>query len=281
MIDLSIVIVNYNTRQLLLDCIGSIQQHAGSLSIEVIVVDNASADGSTDAVRAQYPAAKLLANTTNRYFSAANNQGIAAAAGRYVLILNPDTVIRGETLRQLVAYMEQHERVGAATTTMYFPDNTLQCNGSQNVRFAYLIVHYTFIGRLLRKRARRLDTELWYPDWDRSSEREVGVLPGSAIIASRDLWRAVGGFHESMQMYFSDDYFSISVRKRGKSTVFVPTDGITHYENASTRQVSRRAMTLYFRDLLAYTSLVFGRLSQIALAILLIPTWIVQWLKSK
>ncbi|MHB8628247.1 MAG: glycosyltransferase family 2 protein [Aggregatilineales bacterium] len=281
MIDLSIVIVNYNTRQLLLDSIASIRQHSANLSIEVIIVDNASTDDSPDAVRAQFPDVKLLANHANQYFSAANNQGIAAAQGRYVLALNPDTLIRGNALRQLVDYMERHETVGAATTTMFFPANTLQRNGSQNVTFEYLVFHYTVIGKLLKSRAQALNTRLWYPEWDRTSEREVGVLPGSAIIAKRAVWLSAGGFHEAMRMYFSDDYLSICIRRHGKKTVFVPTDGITHYENASTRQVSRRALNLYFRDLLAYTRLVFGRPAQIALAILLLPTWLAQWIKSK
>jgi GT2 family glycosyltransferase len=281
LIDLSIVIVNYNTRQLLLDCIASIRPHSGNLSIELIVVDNASTDNSPATVRAEFPDVKLLANPANKYFSAANNQGIVAARGRYVLVLNPDTLIRGNALGQLVDFMEHHETVGAATTTMFFPDNTLQRNGSQNVTLQYLVLHYTLIGKFLRSRAQALDTGLWYANWDRTSEREVGVLPGSAIIAERDLWLSVGGFHESMRMYFSDDYLSICVRRHGKKTVFVPTDGITHYENASTRQVSRRALNLYFRDLLAYTRLVFGRPAQMLLATLLVPTWLAQWVKSK
>jgi GT2 family glycosyltransferase len=280
-VDLSIVIVNYNTRQLLLDCVASIREHTGTLAVQVLVIDNASTDGSADAIRAQYPNVKLLANRANHYFSAANNQGMAAALGRYVLALNPDTLIRGDTLSQLVAYMDRHTHVGAATTTMYFPDQTLQRNGSQNVSFEYLMFHYTFIGKLLKRRDRAVDARLWYADWDRSSEREVGVLPGSAIIAARDIWLSIGGFHESMRMYFSDDYFSIRVRQCGKQTRFVPSDGITHYENASTRQVSRRALNLYFHDLLAYTRLVFGRPAQFALATLLLPTWLIQWLKSK
>lgn len=284
MIDLTIVIVNYNTQRLLLECIASIQAHTGNgsdLSVEVIVVDNASTDGSADAVRAQCPDVKLIANRANHYFSAANNQGIAAAQGRYVLVLNPDTLIRGQTLSQLTAYMDQHERVGAATTTMYFPDNQLQRNGSLNVSFEYLTLHYTLIGKLWKRRTQALDAQIWYAGWDRTSEREVGVLPGSAIIAARGTWLANGGFHDSMRMYFSDDYFSLCVRQCGKRTVFVPSDGITHYENASTRQVSRRALTLYFQDLLAYTRLVFGRPAQIVLSVLLLPTWAVQWLRAK
>lgn len=280
-IELSIVVVNYNTRMLILDCIASILQHAQGLSIEIIIIDNASTDGSADAIRQHYPEVRLIANEKNVYFSAANNQGIKAAQGKYVLVLNPDTIIQGNTLGQLVEYMIKHDTVGAATTTMFFPDGKIQRNGSRNVTFGYLIYQYTFIGKLLRTRTQMLNNWLWYDTWDRKSEQEVGVLPGSVIIAERKLWLNLNGFREEMLLYFSDDYFSISTRQLGKKTMYVPTDGIIHYENASTKQSSRRALNIYFRDLLAYIYLVFGRSAQIIYFILLIPTWTVQFLKAK
>ncbi len=278
---LSIVIVTYNTRQLALDCVRSIFETAHDLLLEVFIVDNASRDGTADALREAFPTVNIIANSDNRYFSAANNQGIRAAAGRYVLALNPDTLVRGDSLRQLVQYMQAHPAAGAATTTMCFPDGTLQRNGSRNVTLRYLTYEYTFVGKLFATRKRALNTALWYSDWDRMSEREVGVLPGSCIIAERDTWLRAGGFDEAMPMYFSDDYFSLQVRKTGKQTVYVPTDGILHYENASTKQVSRRAMWFYFRDLLGYTRRVFGRPAQMLLALLLIPTVVVQYLRAK
>jgi hypothetical protein len=109
----------------------------------------------------------------------------------------------------------------------------------------------------------------------------VEVLPGSCILARRELWRDIGGFDESMPMYFSDDYFSWQVQRRGLRTVFLLSDGIVHYEGQSARQVSQRALRLYMHDLLAYTRLRFGRIAQIALALLLIPTVIVQTLRAR
>src|SRR5947209_20470157 len=104
--DLSIVIVNYNTRQLLLDCLESIYRTNQGISLECIVVDNVSSDGSVEAVRQRFPQAQIIANEKNTYFSAGNNQGIERARGRYVLALNPDTAIKGATLGQLVRQMD-------------------------------------------------------------------------------------------------------------------------------------------------------------------------------
>lgn len=279
--DLSVVIVSYNTRQLLLNCLASIQVSTRAFPIECIVVDNVSKDGSAVAVREQFPQVKLIENVENNYFSAANNQGLAAACGRYVLILNPDTLVKGETLRQLVAQMDADPDIGAATTNLYFPDGTLQRNGSCAVTFGYLLLNYTFIGKLLTKRKQRLNDQLWYADWDRKSAREIDVLPGSCIIASRETWQAVGGLDPRLPMYFSDDYFSRAVRTLGKRTMYLLTDGIIHYENASTKQTSRRALNLYLHDLLIYTRLVFGRVAQLTLTLLLIPTWLVQTMKAR
>jgi GT2 family glycosyltransferase len=279
--DLSIVIVNYRVKRLLLDCLASIYRREGKtpLSIECIVIDNASGDGSVEAVQASYPDVKLLANAQNRYFSAAYTQGIWAATGRYVLALNPDMIVEGDTLAQLVRHMDARPEVGAATTTMRFPDGTLQRTGSRFVTFGYLLYRYTLLGKLFTKRLRAYEDWLWYADWDRRTERPIDLLPGSCIIASQATWLAAGGFDRRMLLYFSDDYVSRAVQKLGKQTVYLISDGIIHYEGASSRNTQKR-IGAYFRDLLVYTRLVFGRPAQIVLGILIIPTWVVQRLKA-
>jgi GT2 family glycosyltransferase len=279
-LDLSIVIVNYNTRQLLLDCLASIYRTAQAISIECIVIDNASSDGAVEAVRALFPQVRVVANTQNKYFSAAYTQGIELATGSYVLVINPDTLVQGQMLTQLVQQMDQQPEIGAATTTMYFPDGRLQRNGSETVTFGYLLLQYTFLGKLLPDAVRSINERLWYTDWDRTSQREIGILPGSCIIAPKPIWMKVGGFDARMLMYFSDDYLSRAIRAFGKQTMYLVSDGLIHYEGASAKQISARALLLYLRDLLVYTRLVFGRPAQIMLALLLLPTWIVQHLKT-
>lgn len=280
-IDLSIVIVNYNTKQLLVKCLTSIFDQPQTLSVEVIVIDNASTDGSSEAVRQRFPQVKLIANVKNVFFSAANNQGIQLAVGKFILVLNPDTEILALTLSQLVDAMRQNDQIGAATTTLIFPDGSLQRTGSHSVTFEYLVFQYTFVGKLFASRTRTLNHWLFYQHWDRQSSKEVGVLPGSAIIASREIWNDIGGFDARMLLYFSDDYFSIKVRETGKQTTYIPTNGIIHHENASTKQNSRRALNIYFRDLLTYINLRFGRPLQLVFALLLMPTWVIQYLKAK
>ena len=232
--DLSIVIVGYNTRQLLLDCLASIYRTAGEDQSpeppECLVVDNASTDGSVEAIRAQFPQVRLIANAHNVYFSAANNQGIQQASGRYVLVMNPDMVVKGDTLVQLVRQMDADPSIGAATTSTFFPDGRLQRNGSHFSTFGYLVFNYTFVGKLLVARQRAYNEWLWYAGWDRTTRRDIDILPGCCIIALKDTWTAVGGFDAGMLHYFSDEYFSRAVQRLGKRTVYLISDGIIHYE---------------------------------------------------
>jgi GT2 family glycosyltransferase len=279
--DLSVVIVNYNTRQLLLDCLASVYRAADTITLECIVVDNASTDGSAEAVRECFPQVKLIANAQNRYFSAANNQGVSIAAGRYVAVINPDMVVQGQALAQLVGQMDADPSISAATTTMVSPDGTLQRNGSRHVTFGYLVLNYTFVGRLLVRRLRAYNDWLWYADWDRTTRQPVEVLPGSCIIAAKETWTATGGFDARMPMYFSDDYLSRSVQALGKQTVYLVSDGIVHYEGYISKRMKARTLNLYMHDLLIYTRLVFGRAAQFALFVLLIPTWLVLRLKAR
>ncbi|TET53329.1 MAG: glycosyltransferase family 2 protein, partial [Anaerolineales bacterium] len=113
--DLSIVIVSWNVRELLRACLLPLgpDGERSPPSREVIVVDNASSDGSAEMVRTEFPQVRLIVNDANRGFPAANNQGLAAASGRYVLLLNPDTAVQGGALTKMVAYADEHPDVGA------------------------------------------------------------------------------------------------------------------------------------------------------------------------
>ncbi|MBX3081399.1 MAG: glycosyltransferase family 2 protein [Anaerolineae bacterium] len=278
--ELSIVIVSYNTRQLLMECLESIYAHA-SVPLQVIVVDNCSSDGTQTAVQTAFPQVKLLANTHNAYFSGGNNQGIMAACGRYVMVMNPDMLVRGDTFRQLVEQMDADPTIGAATTVMYFPDGRLQRNGSYFSTYPYLLFNYTLIGKLLPARKRAFNDWLWIREWDRTTARDIDVLPGSCIIAKRETWQRVGGFDPYMPMYFSDEYFSLCVQQGSGRTRYLCSDGLVHYEGQSAKQVSAWALSRYLNDLLVYTRRRWGWWAMSVLAVLLIPTWIVQRIKAR
>src|SRR5512138_2704841 len=122
---LSVVICNYNTRDVLARALDSLQQTMGDLSHEIIVVDNAAKDGSAAMVRASFPGVKLIESGANLWFTGGNNLGMRAAQGDYVWILNPDTVIHPQAAQRLAAYLDAHPDVGAVTSRMVFQDGRL------------------------------------------------------------------------------------------------------------------------------------------------------------
>ena len=125
-LDVSIIIVNWNTRDLLRDCLQSIYRHAGAETFEIIVTDNHSADGSADMVAAEFPGVRLIRNDDNLGFAAANNQGIAIARGRYVLLLNSDTVVLEGTIARSLAFADAHPRAAVVGCRTIFADGVLQ-----------------------------------------------------------------------------------------------------------------------------------------------------------
>jgi GT2 family glycosyltransferase len=124
--DLSIIIVNYNTKRLLFDCIKSIYESKSSLDFEIIVIDNNSDDGSEILVRDGFPEVSLIKNKVNRGFAAANNQGLKMMKGQYGLLLNPDTVVLDNAFSKMVEFMEAHKNIGILGCKILNPDGTLQ-----------------------------------------------------------------------------------------------------------------------------------------------------------
>jgi GT2 family glycosyltransferase len=281
-IALSVVIVNYKTPALALDLLASLKHYMAQKEIEVIIIDNASGDDSVARIQAAHPNIRVVANTENVLFSAGYSQGVALARGEYVIALNSDMVVQGDALAQMLAQMQANPRIGAATTTMYFLDGRLQLNGCRFTPFWFLILNYSFLAKIFPQQRQKANAWLWYANWDRRTAQAIDVLPGSCILARRDVWQKVGGFDARMKMYFSDDYLSRAVAKLGLERWYLPSDGIIHLEGATAKQMSVWALDMYMRDLLIYARLVYGWWRAALLAMLIFPTWMIsRWRAQK
>lgn len=269
--DLSIVIVNYNTREPLRRCLKSIEAQQGALDVEVIVVDNGSKDGSIDMLRSAAPHVRLIDPGRNTWFTGGNNLGMRAAAGDYILILNPDTQIQPGMLQTLIAYLKAHPEVGAATCRMEYPGGGLQATCSRIPRYLDLLLGYTFVGVLLSPwRSRR--AQMWYSGWQRDSTRPVEVIPDSCLMAPRALLEKLRGYDERMKLYFTEDDICRRILQEGRQIHFVAGATLLHEEHASTSQVQRLASQVYFDDLLVYTRKYCGWPLMLLLQALIIPT---------
>jgi GT2 family glycosyltransferase len=282
---LSVVICNFNTRDALAGALESLQATAGALAYEIIVVDNASKDGSAAMVRERFPSVKVIESGANRWFTGGNNLGLRAAQGEYVWILNPDTTIRPNAAQTLIAYLDSHPEAGAVTSRMVFRDGTLQRNGSRLAGYTDLLLGYTFLGVLLKPWRDRRRRVMWYADWDRESDRVVEVAPDSNLMVRRPILDQIHNFDENLKLYFTEDDICYRIRQTGCEVVYVADATIVHDEHASTSQVQRLATHVYFNDLIAFTRKYYGRPRALLLAALVMPTrtamLIVQSLKAR
>lgn len=269
---LSTVIVNYNTRDELARALESLIAAGGVAQHEIIVVDNASTDGSAAMVQERFPSARLIEPGENRWFSGGNNLGIRAAQGDYVHILNPDTVTLPGALPAMIAALDADPSLGAVTSRMTYEDGALQRNCSRRVTYADLLLGYTFLGALLPGWRDRRRARMWYADWDRESDRDVEIAPGSNILARRDALMEIGGFDERLKLYFTEDDLCVRIAVQGSAIRYLAGATIIHDEHASTQSIQRLATRIYFDDLITYTRLHFGAAKAHVLAALVRPT---------
>ena len=283
--DLSVVIVNYNTREPLRRCLTSLQTERGRLDVEVIVVDNGSRDGSAEMVRADFPDVHLIEPGRNTWFTGGNNLGLAAATGDYVLILNPDTVLHSGTLPAMVAYLRERPQVGAVACRQVFPNGQTIRNCSRAPRYLDLLLGYTLLGTLLAPWRKRRQARMWYADWDRLSTRAVEVIPDSSLMAPRALLQELGGFDEAFKLYFTEDDLCLRVWAEGRVVHFLAEVTLQHEEHASVSQVQRLASQAYFDDLIVYARKYYGRTAAWLLRALVAPTRramdLAHWLRSE
>ncbi|MBI1257173.1 MAG: glycosyltransferase [Chloroflexi bacterium] len=273
MVDLSIVIVNYNTCDYLRACLASIEAQRGNLSVEVIVVDNASKDGSAAMVRREFPQVVLVEPGVNTWFTGGNNLGVSRAQGEFVLLLNSDTLIQPGMLPTMVAYLRAHSQVGALTCQQRSMDNgDILSICSRVPRYLDLLLGYTFLGVIFAPVRDRRRAAMWYADWARDTTRAVEVIPGSCVMASRALLNHFGTFDTRLKLYFPEDDLFQRMIDAGYEIHFTAEATLLHKEHASTQQAQRLASQIYFDDLIAFTRKWHGSLAAFTLHLLVIPT---------
>lgn len=249
--DLSILVVNWNVRDLLRRCLQSILANLPACQLEIIVVDNGSTDGSVEMVRTEFPQVHLIANPDNRGFPAANNQGLAVARGRYVLLLNPDTEVVGNALETMVAFADAHPDVGVVGPMLLNPDGTVQ---SSRRRFPTLLTAVFESTWLQPYAPRRLLARYYVLDRPDDEVQDVDWVTGAALMARREAIEQVGPLDEGFFMYSEELDWCRRFRKAGWRVVYLPTARVIHYGGKSSEQVLparhihfQRSKIRYFR----------------------------------
>jgi len=234
MIDLSIVIVSWNVKPLLRECLASIFRHRDNLSIEVFVVDNASGDHTSAMVQKEYPQVKLIANQANLGFTKANNQAMIQALGKYIFILNPDTIIKKQALSILFEFMEENPQCGALGPRLLNADGSLQRSCRSFPNLATQLYSTIFLDGLLAKS--KVFGKYMMSYWDHNDIREVDQPMGAALLCRKQALDQVGIFDENIIFWYDEVDLCYRLKKAGWKIYFTPNAQIIHYQGKSFKQ---------------------------------------------
>lgn len=225
MIDLSIAIVSYNTKEMLLDCLRSVHAHTIAMTFEVIVVDNDSRDGTVAALKATYPAMRIVANPDNRGFARAVNQALAVSRGRHVLLLNSDTIVRDQALATMVTYLDDHPDVGAVSCQQWTGGGHLNqtCFPFPSIR------DHLFYSALFQRIAPTMQAAAAaMHEIDCTLSQDVDWANGACLMVRRSLLEQVGGLDEAFFMYFEDADLCLRLHQQGYRVRHLAEAAIVH-----------------------------------------------------
>lgn len=236
-IDVSVCIVSWNVKDLLRDCLNSLRAQAGNVRYETIVVDNDSRDGSAEMVRREFPWVKLIEPGANLGFGRANNVAYQHSRGRWVLLLNPDTVVLDRAIETLVKFADEHPEAGAVGGRTLKADLSLErscCWGSPGV---WPLICKSLGLHLVFRKSRVFNREAmdW---WPRNTVRDVDVITGCCLMIRREIYEKTGGFDEAFFMYAEEVDLCWRIRKMGWKLMFCPQAQIIHLVGASAAKAS-------------------------------------------
>ncbi len=250
-IDMSVIIVNYNTRELTLACLESLYTHTQDVSFEVIVVDNASTDGSGEAIRQKFPQTKLIVNSENLGFGVANNRGIQDAMGKYIFLLNSDTLLKNNALKIFYDFMETHPDIGAVGCWLQDTEGKIiHSYGSfphlgwqvpEILRDAILFTFELPFLRWLKKLKKKKETNI--------NERISGIyaveyIVGADLFVRRSALDEIGLFDPYFFLYFEETDLQYRMAQRNIPRVLIEGPSIVHLEGQSSSSKSMRSYTL-------------------------------------
>lgn len=252
--DLSIIIVNYNTKKLTLECIESIYKSKMNYTFEIFVVDNNSSDNSVEAIKEAFSNVKVIENKENVGFSKANNQAIKVSKGRYILLLNSDTIVNDTTLSTVIDFMDEHEDAGATGCKVVLPDGSLDkaCHRG----FPTPEASFYYITGLAKKYPNSPKFNSYHKSYLNMEEiHEIDCLVGAFMMVRRKTINEVGMLNETYFMYGEDIDWCYRIKEGGWKIFYHPKVSIVHYKGASSRKKPfkivyefHRAMFVFYKN---------------------------------
>lgn len=271
---ISVIIVSYNVKEFLYQCLQSLRKSLVNIDYEIIVVDNNSVDGSAEMVRYEFPDIRLINNKDNKGFASACNQGLAVSCGQFILLLNPDTLIQEDTIKTMLEFFSHHEEVGAAGCKILNADGSLQpaCRRSFPTPMAAFPKIFG-LSWLFPKIKTFGKYNLSYLDPDELTE--VDAVSGSFLMFRKVVWEQIGGLDETYFMYGEDLDYCYRIKQVGWKIYYVPFTKIIHYKGESTKSAAYdnfatfyRAMNIFVKNHFSKSySIFFGALLRLGIFI--------------
>jgi GT2 family glycosyltransferase len=271
--DLSLIIVSWNVSNLLADCLDTLQLEplrADGLIVEAIVVDSASSDGTVAMVTERYPQVRLLAQAENVGFTVGNNIGLKAASGRFLMLLNPDTLVIGDALAQLVKYVEAHPDVGVVGPQTRNANGTIQSTRRRFPTLATAIFESTWLQPFA---PRGVLNRFYATDIADDAIADVDWVQGSAFMVRREAYEQVGGLDEHYIMFSEEVDWCKRIKSVGWRVVYIGAAQIIHYGGQSTEQVTARKHIHFQQSKLRYFRKYHGSLAAMLVRVVLLVSY--------
>lgn len=248
--DVSIIIVAWNVRELLYNCIKSIYEQTQGVKFEVIYVDNASKDGSVEMVVKEFPNVRVLKNRENKGFVAANNQGCEIAQGRYVLLLNSDTIILDDAIAETVKFADENPEAAAVGCKVLNPDGTLQRNCFMYYSHLNMLLLLLGFSKIFAKNKFFGRSRMTW--WDFNDVREVEVIVGCYLLVRKHAIEQIGLMDEQYFMYSDELDWCYRFNKNGWKLMYTPYPKIIHYGGQTTKQAEARFLHQLYGSLMLF-----------------------------
>lgn len=249
-LDLTISIASYNTSDLLTRCLNSIYKNTRNVNLEVIVVDNASSDGTKKMIKENFKKVKLIENKKNLFFTVANNQALKLAKGRYFLILNSDTYFVDNSIRKMIEKMDKNSRIGAVGGTEVYENGEIILTGS---KFSSPLIDFyelSFIGK--RFKNKKIINRFKMNRISRLSDFDVDMTSDAFLMVRTNILKELGGYDPKLLLYYTENDLCLRIKKKGFRILHMSEARVVHTVSASVKKIGWKKLDIYYHDLLHY-----------------------------
>ena len=255
---LSVIIVNYNVKYFLEQCLHSVQKACTNIDFEIWVVDNNSVDGSVEMIQQKFPAVKIISNNYNNGFSKANNQAIVKSSGEYILILNPDTVVEEDTFSKIIEFMDSHPEAGALGVKMIDGSGKFLPESKRGLP-TYNVAFYKIFGLSALFPKSKTFGKYHLGFLDENKTNEVDILAGAFMFLRHAALDKSGLLDEDFFMYGEDIDLSYRIQKSGFKNYYFPETRIIHYKGESTKRSSVNYVFVFYNAMIIFAKKHFSK----------------------